>query len=254
MSNDRPRAKVSFTQRVQDNPATAVTSGVVALALILSGFNSYKIIDAGHFGVNVRMGQIVDDRMEPGFEWKIPWFEQIHELQNNTIILEDSSVGTGDNTYEQNALRAEMRLHYQIDTTQGVLALHINTMKNNNGARLLRELMDQSMNAVVGERHSSQVIADKESMLRAFADNLEWRLNQNNVPIRIDSVELLVLRIGTGEQPYRTPVQLKLRRVDEDGQRSWAVESMAGPSVLPVPNADERIQPQPRDPLSGPQG
>jgi regulator of protease activity HflC (stomatin/prohibitin superfamily) len=220
-------------------------TGVLAL---ISGLDSCNKITSGHFGVHSRMGKVLNDTVSPGVKLTIPFIDDVDQFQNNTIILE-TNAGTGRNTKDQNMLSSEKRFHYTIDPSQGVIALHLETMSNDNGKELLEELMDQSFNAVVGERPASDHMANPDDLLYGFAENLEWRLKQNNVPISIDAVELLTLTVGDGPNPYRMPVQLRIRRMDKDGQAGWAIEEMAGPAALPVQSRGQVIKPNQEQPI-----
>jgi len=220
------------------------TAGFLAL---ITGLGTFKTIDSGHFGVHTRFGKVLNDTIAPGLVWKIPFVDNVYEFQNNTIILE-TNVGTGRNTKEQNMLAANMRFHYKINPKKGVLALHIGTMSDDNGKELLEKLLDQSFDAVVGERQSSEHMANPEELLFAFAENIEWRLTQNNVPLSVEAGEFLDATIGDGTNPYRTPLQLSIRRIKENGKAGWTIERMAGPAAIPVESAGKVIKPNDKQP------
>lgn len=252
--DEKNRMTLPNLKNVFFNKTAAITMSSMLAVCAALAYRSYKIVDAAHFGVHIKMGKMISDNLPPGIHFKYPLFDNIYPLRNNTIILETPEgrvntstnyIGSGRNTHEQNMMNAEMRLHYQIDRNRGVIALHADTMMDDNGKNLLMELMDQSFNAVVGERHSTEHLADTNGLLRAFSDNLEWRIGQNNVPVRIDAIELLVLRIGDGNNPYRVPIQMRIRRNDADGKQGWTIEKMAGPAAIPVQGAKGMIAPSP---------
>jgi regulator of protease activity HflC (stomatin/prohibitin superfamily) len=222
--------------------------GTTAVLGTICTADSCNKVGSGYFGVHTRMGKIINDTVPPGVKWTVPLIDDVDLFQNNTIILE-TSVGTGRNTKDQNMLASEERLHYTIDPDEGVLALHINSMSADNGKQLLEGLMDQSFDAVVGERPASDHMSDPEGVLLAFAENLEWRLKQNNVPIKVDAIELLTLTVGDGGTPYRTPVQLRIRRVDSQGKAGWTIEQMSGPAARPVQSNGKTIYPDSRQPI-----
>lgn len=212
------------------------------------GISSFKTISSSHFGVHTRFGKILNDTIGPGVEPKIPFVDKVYELQNNTIILE-TTAGTGRNTKDQNMLSSEMRLHYTINPKAGVLGLHLKKLGNDNGKEFLENLMDQSYDAVVGERNASDHMADPKALLASFAENLEWREKQNNFPIDVDAIELLTSTVGDGATPYRTPVQLRIRRINKDGTQGWAIEQMAGPAALPVESGGHLVKPSDKQPI-----
>ena len=224
-----------------------VIGAFMGVAALIGFVKGNKVIDSGHFGVKTHWGKVVNDSVPPDWHWKIPFAEHIYEFQNNTIIM-DAHVGSGKNTKEQNMLSAETRFHYRIDPKKGVIALHIETMGADNGKKLLKDLMDQSFNAVVAERPSTDHLNNVKALLEAFASNLEWRLAQNNVPASIEAVELLEINIGDGTNPYRLPIQMRIKRIDKQGNAGWEVENMAGPAAFPVEQQGKVIYPTERKP------
>lgn len=180
--------------------------------------------------------------MEPGFNWKLPLgLEQIHVFPNNTIIIEATG-GQDRNTQDQNMLSADLRFHFKHDPKFGLVALHAKTMQNDDGEDILKKLISQSVDAVVGDRHSRETTSDPSAFLKSFGEDLQWRITQNNLPIRFEAVELLSIQIGDGMNPYRTPIQLRLR---PDEETDWVVEQMSGPGAVAVPSAGGLIEPRP---------
>ncbi len=251
MSEDQPESKEqpakkkrrSVSEFYEDHKVGIIGTVVTAfLASSILGYRSFEIVEAGNFGVRIKNGKLVSDNLEAGIYSKSPIFDTIYELRNNTIILE-TTAGTGRNTHEQNMLTADLRIHYKIKPEIGSIALQIDNMVTDQGKALLEEVADNSLDSVVGERHSMDHLANPQGLLQGLADNFEWRFRQNNVPAEIDSIELLTIHIGDGGNPYRIPVQLRIRRLEE-GKAGWAVESMAGPAAVSVQQAGSIASPK----------
>jgi regulator of protease activity HflC (stomatin/prohibitin superfamily) len=200
--------------------AFLVTLGVLLVIGLITFLDSFTIVRPKHFGVGVELGAVNPNILDPGWHWRNPWISDILSYNNNTIIME-STVGLGNNTKDQNAYTADMRVHYNISPNVGILAFHLKDMQDEDGHDLLVSQMDKAMNAVVGQRPTVATLVAPEDVLKAFLDQLEWRLSQNNIAIKIDTVEMLTQYVGGA---LRLPVQLKIKPGNE-------VESMAGPSV-----------------------
>ena len=196
-----------------------VSLGVVLFAAFIVVESSYTIVRPKHFGVKVELGEVSPQTLDPGLHWRHPFISEISSYNNNTVILE-STVGSGNNTQDQNAYQIVARIHYNISPIVGILAFHLKEMKSNDGEDLLVAQMDKALNAVVGQRSTVATLISPEVILKSFLDQLEWRLTQNNIAIKIDTVEMLTQHVGG----LRLPVQLKIKPGSE-------VESMAGPSV-----------------------
>lgn len=196
------------------------------------------IVDPQQYGVRVRNGQldVANQHLQPGLYWTRPIFDTIYKLKENTIILDLDSIGdtSEPNTQDQNILRAKMRMHYKNDPKSGVIAFHVSDMSQDDGKELLTKLLSQSFDAAAGSEKAVGALNDPRKFLFTLADNLQWRLNQNNVAIELDAFELLQFTVGDGKKPLRTPVMLRLKRA-EDGK--WRAEDITGPAIVSAPNA-----------------
>lgn len=222
MSEDKPFLS-STTKR-----NLAIGAAFLTVAGGITAYRSFKIVSPNEFGVRVTAGEVQKDIINPGMHKKYPAFDKIHTFNNNTVILE-GTVGDGKNTKDQNAFSADVRLHYNIDPNAGILAFHLGEMADDNGKDLITAQMSKAMNAAVGQRTTPESLVSPADVLEAFVDQLEWRLKQNNIAVKIDTVEYLTAHVGAGssngsDYGLRLPVQLKKK----PGQ---PVESMAGPSV-----------------------
>lgn len=217
----------------------AVLAGL-ALTTVFTAANSFKIVPAQSYGVRIKMGQLVDDQLKPNFYFKLPVFDSISVFPNNTIIMHCPKAGDGRNTQDQNVFTANLRFHYAHDPKVGLVALHAKTMQKNNGEDFLQELVKQSVNATVGARRSTDTLADPENFLKAMAENMQWRIAQNNLPMKFMAFELLSMQIGDGATPYTVPVQY---RIIPHNDKEWKIEKMAGPAAVPVQQAGQTVEP-----------
>lgn len=218
------------TQPTQSRPKRAwkIVAGVLGGAAIVAAgvaSQSYEIVPPMNFAARERLGQMVATNLKPGFYWKMPAFDKFYILRENTIILNVVTSGNR-NTQDQNNLSVEMRLHYKNNPKSGVLAYHVKEMADDGGAKLLRDLINQSVDATAGYKRAVDSINDPKTFLFTLADNMQWRLNQNNVAIEVDAIELNVMSVGT----LRTPVQMRLKS-QEDG-KSWKIENVTGPAIV----------------------
>jgi regulator of protease activity HflC (stomatin/prohibitin superfamily) len=209
---------------LENNWKKLAASAAFGIAALWLGARSYEIVPAQRYAVHVKLGQVKSDQVAPGIYRKLPFYDHYYVFNNNTIILENT-VCSGNNTADQNSVKAEIRLHYRINPKVGLLALLLDKMSDDNGAALLGDLMTQACNAVVGSRPARDTLADPQGFLQAFMGNLQWRVSQNNIPAQVDVAELLAFNAD-----LREPVQMRLKT-------NGAVEDMAGPAAISVTHA-----------------
>lgn len=228
----------SSSEKKAKEPMSATTKQIIAASLAavfglgaVGTYRSTNVVPPKSFGLRVTAGKVQDKLLEPGIAFTYPVLDTIYAFSNNVIILE-TTAGSARNTQDQNTFSAQLRLHYQIDPNAGVLAFHLDEMGKENGEALVTEQMNKAIDAIVGQRTTGQVLSSHADILKDFVAQLEWRLKQNNIAVKIDTVEYLSANMGAG---VRLPVQLRVK----PGQ---AVESMAGPSAVPVskPTAEPR--------------
>lgn len=214
------------------NKGRAGTLAGVAVAVAGIGVALYHdtwptIVPAQNFGVRIRNGQLVSDKLEPNLYWVRPVLDNVYSFPNNTTII-NGTAGNSRNASDQNSISADYRIHYRVNPKAGYLALHIETMARDGGVELVGGLTGQAVDTAAGNRRAVDTLNDPSGFLKTMVTNLQWRLKQNNVPVDIDTVELLTLHSGG----TRMPVQLRLRPGSE-------VEAMSavGPGAVPVPQA-----------------
>lgn len=178
----------------------------------IAALRSYKIVSPGDVGVEIRLGRMVANDLEPGMHGKWPAFDKIYTFSQNTIISEVSggantaSIHSKPNTKDQNFLTANFRFHYKIDNKSPNMALHAESIGGDNGKSLHQSLANDSVNAVVGSQLAVETLQNPEEFLRAFVKNFMWRLDQNQVPFKHDTIELLQLNAGG----LTAPVQMRI--------------------------------------------
>ncbi|MDD5585719.1 MAG: SPFH domain-containing protein [Alphaproteobacteria bacterium] len=227
---------MSFWGKTKDIAKNAAKHPIVVLCSLAAlglAYRSYKIVPAQSYGVRVTFGQMVSDNVPPGFYFKYPLYDTIDIFSNNTVIVE-SEVGavkssgsssenaTELNSSDRNPVSAKIRTHYKVNPAVGSIALKLPEMRGDNGETAFKELENQSFNAVVGSRPAAETLDDPTGFLEAFLVNLRWRLAQNNMPIEIDTIELLSFHAN-----LRKPIQY---RIKSDGK----VDQMAGPAAVSV--------------------
>jgi len=223
-----PPKKRKWTNEEKVKAGVLALFGMAAVAVV--GMRSYQIIPAQSYGVDIQAGQLLSDRLRPGFYWKWPAYEKIYIFNNNTIITENT-VGEGKNTSDQNAFTADVRLHYRVNPSVGSIALKISAISSDDAASELVTYMNQSVNAAVGSRPGRESLADPAGFLIGFQNNLNWRISQNNLPVQVDSIEILTMHANITQ-----PIQMRVTS-------SGVVEQMAGPAAVSIYSGGQQAFP-----------
>ncbi len=104
------------------NNADSKKAGKVVIALIIIffvlvvAFNCFAIVNEGYIGVKYRFGQIVDDDLTAGLNVKIPFIEDIQQIDiREQVYAVNTDAYTSDT---QTVQELSLKLNYSYDKTQ----------------------------------------------------------------------------------------------------------------------------------------
>ena len=90
-------------------------------------------------------------------------------------------------------MTASVTLQYKVVPDVGKLAMHRWAMDGwmmADGYWLLTRRMNESANAVLGRRTQAENMSNPKQFVKDFYEDLKTRLEQNNIPVEIESIEL----------------------------------------------------------------
>lgn len=97
--------------------AGKIIAAVVIIALILIvAFNCFSIVNEGYIGVKYRFGQIVDDDLTAGLNIKIPFIENIQQIDIREQVYAVSTDAYTSDT--QTVQELSLKLNYSYDKSQ----------------------------------------------------------------------------------------------------------------------------------------
>jgi membrane protease subunit HflC len=65
-----------------------IAAGILAVALVLLGFNSLYVVSEGQGALVLQFGRIVRDDAQPGLHFKLPLLQQVVQLDNRILTLD----------------------------------------------------------------------------------------------------------------------------------------------------------------------
>lgn len=195
-------------------------------AFLTVAYCSPVYIDAHEFGVRETMFNVTDTNMKPGIYFQVPLAQFTHQYQTNTQRIDFTAgscrwVAVCNSTEDQNVLTASFRLAYKVRQNDPNIIYHRWEMRSwlfqSDGYFLLTGLLNDSTNAVMGRQSMAATMADPARFNREVYEDFKLRLQMNNVPVEIESLELK--RINTTIWPTRT-VSYQINGMPQGGQGS----------------------------------
>lgn len=172
-----------------------VAAVLTGLALIFTG---HTYVGSDQFGLRTTLGVASDKTLPPNLYLHVPLLQYTHNYQANTQRIEFRAGGMRwvpftASTNDQNVLTANLALNYRVTQDPEKLALHRWAMDGYfmpDGYFLLTGLLNDSVNAVMGQQSLAKTINDPKAFTDAVRADLAFRIEQNNVPVQIESLEL----------------------------------------------------------------
>jgi regulator of protease activity HflC (stomatin/prohibitin superfamily) len=118
-------SKTVFSTSKNEQPSPFKPSwaiiGVVAFVLILVIINCFTIVNEGYIGVKYQFGKIVQDDINPGLRFKIPFVEEIKQVDIKHQIYEFNGDAFTKDTQRVIDLRLKLTYRYDRARLRGII-------------------------------------------------------------------------------------------------------------------------------------
>lgn len=186
---------------------------MAATGLALTGYASVTNITPKQFGLRESFYVMTGNIMNPGIYFQFPFVQYTHRYETNTQVLQLNSGGCRflpwcDSTGDHNPLTADMVLHYRVLPNVDKMNFHRWAMESwgtgRDGYWLITKTLNTAANTALGQKNMADTLKDPEGFQKAVYNDLKYRLEQNNIPVEIESLELK--GFNTWYTPTRTVV------------------------------------------------
>ena len=166
-----------------------ITLGVLLSGLIIAGLDSYSVIDPNERGIDVRLGQMQDEIIQPGLHWRTPFITETRKFRLEPKTYEVSfSVGAdGAITKDMQTVGATVAVRYVYDETRikDIVTLYAkdsvieNAMKDNVKASLKETTGKYSIYDLVA--HQNEITAEVANAMLTRMSNYPIAINQTTI-------------------------------------------------------------------------
>jgi regulator of protease activity HflC (stomatin/prohibitin superfamily) len=160
---------------------------------------STNYIGPQQFGLRQSFFSAGKATLPPGFYANLPWpLQYTHRYEAGTQTIEFNA-GSGrflpfwSSTKDQNILTATVAINYQVVPDPEKLKFHLYDMDGwmmQDGYWLLTRMANDSANAVLGKSTIAETLSNPQDFVDQLRTDLAARLEQNNVPVNVESIEL----------------------------------------------------------------
>ena len=166
-----------------------ITLGVLLSGLVIAGLDSYAVIDPNERGIDVKLGQMQDEIIQPGWHWRTPFITETRKFRLEPKTYEVSfSVGAdGAITKDMQTVGATVAVRYVYDETRikDIVTLYAkdsvieNAMKDNVKASLKETTGKYSIYDLVA--HQNEITAEVANAMLTRMSNYPIAINQTTI-------------------------------------------------------------------------
>ena len=166
-----------------------IALGVLLSGLVVAGLDSYSVIDPNERGIDVKLGQMQDEIIQPGWHWRTPFVTETRKFKLEPKTYEVSfSVGNdGAITKDMQTVGATVAVRYVYDETRikDIVTLYAkdsvieNAMKDNVKASLKETTGKYSIYDLVA--HQNEITAEVANAMLTRMSNYPIAINQTTI-------------------------------------------------------------------------
>lgn len=166
-----------------------IALGIFLSGLVVAGLDSYSVIDPNERGIDVKLGQMQDEIIQPGWHWRTPFVTETRKFRLEPKTYEVSfSVGNdGAITKDMQTVGATVAVRYVYDETRikDIVTLYANdsviesAMKDNVKASLKETTGKYSIYDLVA--HQNEITAEVANAMLTRMSNYPIAINQTTI-------------------------------------------------------------------------
>lgn len=163
--------------RVRDIKKTVVF-GVVGLVILITLLSSFQTIRSGEVGLKVRFGKIVSSQLNEGFNFKIPYIEDIVivniKVQKIELITESSSK-------DLQTIQTNIAVNYRIESDRASELYR--TVGNQYESVVLDPAIKESIKATIAKYTAAEVITSRSEVSQKCMEELQTKVEKYGIVI-----------------------------------------------------------------------
>lgn len=169
---------------------------VVLLFVAIVAMGSFSTVDEGYIGIKYQFGKIVDDSLQPGLQFKIPFVQQIQSVDIREQVYElDTTTYTKDT---QTVESVKAKLNYFYDKSQ-LSTIIRNIGIQNVEAKLIIPQVQSILKNEIGQIRAEELIQNRTTIQNAIQEKLTSSLGESGIIVSSFAIENIDFENGFEE-------------------------------------------------------
>lgn len=152
-----------------------VVIGLFALITIISSFQTIK---SGEVGLKVRFGKIVSSQLNEGFNFKIPYIEDIVIVN---IKVQKIELKTESSSKDLQPIQTDIAVNYRIESDKA--SYLYKTVGNNYESTILDPAIKESIKSTIAKYTAAEVITERSSVSSECLKELQAKVQKYGIVI-----------------------------------------------------------------------
>lgn len=156
--------------------AKIVIIAVVALFVLVTAFNCFTIVEAGHTGVVVTLGKVNEGVLQEGLHVKVPFVQEVVKIDNRIVKLE---VDTEAFSKDLQTVATTLAINYRVDTSKSY------SIYKNIGADyetvLVAPAVNEVLKAITAQYTAEESVTNRSLISDGLVEGLNEKLNASGL-------------------------------------------------------------------------
>ncbi len=189
-------SEIKFTTKSSNTPSPADSKKVGKIALVvfiavvalIVIFNCFTIVNEGFIGVKYRFGQIIDDDLTAGLNFRIPFVEEIQQVDIREQVYTTTEDAYTSDTQTVQELRLKLNYSYDRAMLSNIIReIGIESVES----KLLVQNVAKITKNEIGKVKAEELVQSRSDVQQTIENELKARLAESGIIVQSFAIENL---------------------------------------------------------------
>ncbi|OUM60673.1 hypothetical protein PIROE2DRAFT_46022 [Piromyces sp. E2] len=159
---------------------TSIIIFISIVAILIVGFSSYTVVDAGHTGVKVTLGKVSDNVLTEGFHFKTPFLTSIVEIDNRVTKTEvESNAASKD----LQSISTKVAVNFRVNSAHS--AKIYKNVGNDFTNVIVNPAIQECVKSVAAKYNAEQLITNRTVVSEGMEKEISQKINPYGLNIEV---------------------------------------------------------------------
>lgn len=150
----------------------------IGLLLLITFFSSFRTIKSGEVGIKTRFGKVVENQMNEGINFKIPFIEKIVKMN---IKVQKTEFDTEGSTKDLQIIKSTVAVNYRVESNKSTKLYK--TVGTNYEDTILQPSIKESIKSAIAKYNSEEITTKRAEVSKSCLDVLQQKVKKYGIVI-----------------------------------------------------------------------